>query len=146
MFYSNVINLIRKHLGDELVTEAELYGYIDRVIDDINAQLNTCFPTFTEFSEENYGISGNLLDYTAIPDKYIRTVIVPGAAFKYYTTDEEGGLAAPKYEEDYRQGLFYMLRDYSFSVPAKYRADEQGFVELDEEEPGLVVSFKGGLY
>ena len=71
---------------------------------------------------------------------------MPGAAFKYYTTDEEGGLAAPKYEEDYRQGLFYMLRDYSFSIPAKYRADEQGFVELDEEEPGLVVSFKGGLY
>ena len=146
MFYSKVIDLIRRHLGDELVTEPELYNYIDRVIDDINVQLNTCFPTFTEFSEENYGISGNLLDYTAIPDKYLRTVVVPGAAFKYYTTDEEGGNAAPKYEEDYRQGLFYMLRDYSFSIPEKYRADEQGFVELDEEEPGLVVPFKGGLY
>ena len=146
MFYSKVIDLIRKHLGDELVTEAELYNYIDRVIDDINVQLNTCFPTFTEFSEENYGIGSNLLDYNAIPDKYLRTVVVPGAAFKYYTTDEEGGNAAPKYEEDYRQGLFYMLRDYSFSIPSKYRADEQGFIDVEEETPGITVAFRGGLY
>ena len=146
MYYNKVTELIRKHLGDELVTETEMYNYIDRVIDDINAQLNTCFPTFTEFSDENSGLSGTLLDYTPIPDKYIRTVIVPGAAFKYYTTVEEGGMAAPKYEEDFRQGLFYMLRDYSFSVPAEYRADEQGYIDVEGDEAGLTVPFRGGIW
>lgn len=144
MLYANVISLIQKHLGDELVTESEMYAYIDRVIDDINVQLNTCFPTFTEYSVANDYLSSTLLDYTCIPDKYIRTVIIPGAACKYYTTDEEGSYAAPKYEEDYRQGLFYMLRDYSFRVPEEYREEEQGFVDVETETPGLTVPFKGG--
>lgn len=137
MKYNTIIGLISKHLADELVSESEMLSYMDRVIDDINVRLNTVFPTFTEFKESNSEISPELLDYIAIPDKYIRTVIVPGAAFKYYTTDEEGSYSAPKYEEDYKQGLFYMERDYSFSVPDEYRAEDQGYVSM----PGL----SGGL-
>lgn len=146
MRYNVMLNLISKLLTDELVSESQMLSYMDRVIDDINARLNTVFPTFTEFKEENGDVDGMLLDYTAIPDKYIRTVVIPGTAFKYYTTDEEGSYAAPKYEEDYKQGLFYMERDYSFSVPAEYRADEQGYIELGE--PGLEVdhSFRGGMF
>ena len=150
MKYNTFVNLISKHLADELVSEVEMLSYMDRVIDDINVQLNTTFPTFTEFKEqqtEQATLDSLDLDYTAIPDKYIRTVVIPGAAYKYYTTDEEGNYAAPKYEEDYRQGLFYMVRDYSFSVPTQYRADAQGFVNLQDSDEGLVVpNHRGGLF
>lgn len=153
MKYNTIIGLISKHLADELVSESEMLSYMDRVVDDINARLNTVFPTFTEFKEQqsDYERADDStlldLDYTAIPDKYIRTVVIPGAAFKYYTTDEEGSYAAPKYEEDYRQGLFYMERDYSFSVPQEYRAEDQGFVNTHDMDHGLIVSpRRGGIF
>ena len=153
MKYNTLIGLISKHLADELVSESEMLSYMDRVIDDINTRLNTVFPTFTEFKEQylesipEEGVELTDIDYIAIPDKYIRTVVVPGAAYKYYTTDEEGSYAAPKYEEDYSQGLFYMERDFSFSVPERYRADSQGYVNLQGSDEGIVVpGFRGGLF
>ena len=145
MRYNNIIGLISKKLGDELVSESEMLSYMDSVVDDINTRLNATFPTFTEFKEDNAGVSAELLDYTVFPDKYIRTVVIPGAAFKYYTTDEEGSYSAPKYEEEYNTGLFYMVRDYSFSIPEKYQADEQGYVSLGDF--GLEVPPRdGGLF
>ena len=148
MKYNTIIGLISKHLADELVSEDEMLSYMDRVIDDINAQLNTVFPTFTEYKELNPEEDITEIDYNIIPDKYIRTVVIPGAAYKYYTTDEEGGYSSPKYEEDYKQGLFYMLRDYSFSIPEEYRADSQGFVELGDLDTGLTTPYNGngGLF
>ena len=155
MLYNKIVDLISKQLGDELVTESEMLGYMDRVIDDINARLNTTFPTFTEFKEDNAEIESTSLNYTAIPDKYIRTVVIPGAAFKFYTTDEEGGYSSPKYEEDYKQGMFYMERDFSFNVPERYRgdveygeddypSDEQGYLNIAGSDPGLIVSRRPG--
>lgn len=147
MKYNTIVGLVSKQLADELVSESEMLSYMDRVIDDINARLNTVFPTFTEFKEANADVDNLSLDYTAIPDKYIRTVVIPGAAFKYYTTDEEGSYSAPKYEEDYKQGLFYMERDFSFSVPDEYRADEQGFIEINGSDAGLIAHFpRGGVF
>lgn len=147
MKYNTIVGLVSKHLADEIVSESEMLSYLDRVIDDINGRLNTVFPTFTEYKEANGNIDNIALDYTAIPDKYIRTVIIPGAAFKYYTTDEEGSYSAPKYEEDYKQGLFYMERDYSFSIPAEYRADEQGYIEIEGSDAGLIANFpRGGIF
>ena len=147
MKYNTIVGLVSKQLADELVSESEMLSYMDRAIDDINARLNTVFPTFTEFKEANADVDNLSLDYTAIPDKYIRTVVIPGAAFKYYTTDEEGSYSAPKYEEDYKQGLFYMERDFSFSVPDEYRADEQGFIEINGSDAGLIAHFpRGGIF
>lgn len=149
MRYNAIVSLISKKLADEIVSESEMLSYMDAVIDDINTELNASFPTFSEFKEQNSDISGTLLDYTALPDKYIRTVVIPGAAFKFYTTDEEGSYAAPKYEEEYRQGLFYMLRDYSLQVPAEYQASNQGYITLAESEnpDGLYIpSNRGGSW
>ena len=145
MKYNVLVGLISKHLADEIVSEGEMLSYMDRVIDDINTRLNTIFPTFTEYKEDNKELTAELLDYTAIPDKYLRSVVVPGAAYKYYTTDEEGSYAAPKYEEEYRAALFYMERDFSFRVPEQYRADEQGYVEIEGSDSGLVIPFGGGI-
>jgi hypothetical protein len=147
MKYNVLVGLISKHLADEIVSQSEMLSYMDRVIDDINARLNTVFPTFTEYKEDNPEIDDTVLDYTAIPDKYLRTVVVPGAAFKYYTTDEEGGYSSPKYEEDYNNGLFYMIRDYSFSVPAEYRAENQGYVDMPLMDAGLEAPLhRGGIF
>lgn len=146
MRYNVIVSLISKKLADEIVSESEMLSYMDAVIDDINTQLNASFPTFTEYKEENSDISGTLLDYTAIPDKYIRTVVIPGAAYKFYTTDEEGGYSAPKYEEEYKQALFYMLRDYSFQIPQEYQAVNQGYITLvDADNPsGLYIPPRRG--
>ena len=157
MKYNVIINLISKHLADEIVSESEMLSYMDRVIDDINTRMNTIFPTFTEYKEANPDIDNTVLDYTAIPDKYIRTVIIPGTAFKFYTTDEEGGYASPKYEEDYNNGLFYMLRDFSFNVPEKYQADvayadgdypvdQQGYINLGTDAGLWIPPRRGGNF
>ena len=147
MKYSVILSLISKRLADELVSEGEMISYMDSVVDDINNQLNATFPTFSEFKETNPEITVDKIDYTAFPDKYIRSVVIPGAAYKYYTTDEEGSYAAPKYEEEYKQGLFYMLRDFSFKVPEHYQADDQGYVDIEDSDEGLVVpGHQGGLW
>lgn len=147
MKYNTIIGLISKHLADELVSESEMLDYMDRVVDDINTRLNATFPTFTEFKEQNKDIDPILLDYTPIPDKYIRSVVIPGAAFKYYTTDEEGNYAAPKYAEEYELGLFYMVRDFSFSIPAEYQADEQGYIDMQGFNEGLNIPVqRGGIF
>lgn len=143
MKYRDIVAAVSHQLADEILTESEIIDYLDRVVDDINTQLNACFPTFTDIRSEN---SATTLEYNAIPDKYIRTVIIPGAAFKYYVTDEEGGYSAPKYEEDYKKGLFYMLRDYAMQIPEQYQAiDTQGMINITGSDAGLVVdpSFRG---
>lgn len=146
MKYNALVSLISKHLADEIVSEGEMLSYMDRVIDDINNKLNATFPTFTEYREANLETASDALDYQAFPDKYLRSVVVPGTAFKYYTTDEEGMYAAPKYEEEYKEGLFHMLRDYSLSVPEEYRADCQGYVNIAGSDSGLEVPRVGGLW
>ena len=133
----DVMQLINKKLANELMSQTELISYADSVIDDINAQLNSIFPTFSEVVKEA-GV--NNPDYDFFPDKYIRSVVVLGAAYKYYEVDEEGNPAAESFKLEYNQQLFYMLRDYSFSIPKEYRADNQGFIELSDKDlgtPGL---------
>lgn len=123
MRIKTLIESINTQLAGELLSIGELKDFVDKAIDDINTRLNTKFPVLTDV------MSRAQLEYTAIPDKYIRSVVIPGAAFKYYTTDEEGAAVAPKYEEDYLKGLFYMERDYMPIVPEEYiETDEQGHV------------------
>lgn len=118
-----LIQSINTQLAGELLSVGELKDFVDKAIDDINTRLNTKFPVLTDvlftYDEEGNLIQGT--DYTAIPDKYIRTVVVPGAVFKYFTTDEEGAAVAPKYEEEFLKGLFYMERDYLELVPEEYQ-------------------------
>ena len=138
MKFEYLIQLISHKLADELLSPTQLLKHMDSVIDDINTQLNSAFHTFTEEMQRQGTIA---LDYTAIPDKYLRSVVVVGAATKYYEIDEEGNPAAQSFAQDYNQQLFYMLRDYSFSVPEQYRVKTvQGVIGLDNEKlnnPGL---------
>ena len=129
MLISTLVQNINSQLAGELLSIGELTVFIDKAIDDINTRLNTNFPVLSDviFALKENGATS--FEYTAIPDKYIRTVVVPGAVFKYYTTDEEGAAVAPKYEEEFLKGLFYMERDYLNFVPEEYQAPiEQGWV------------------
>lgn len=140
MHIANLVNLINHKLADELLSQTQLLMHMDSVIDDINSKLNTVFPTFSEVIAEE-GV--NNPDYQAIPDKYLRSVVVVGAAYKYYEVDEEGNPSAQNFAQDYQSQLFYMLRDYSLSVPKEYRAGVmQGAVSLSDESlgaPGLTL-------
>lgn len=135
MLVSKIVALINKRLADELCTPTELMSYMDAVVDDINIKLNSKFPTISEF----IAACGNIddPDYNVFPDKYIRTVLITGAAYKYYVTDEEGNATAQQYSVDYSQNLFYMERDYSFSIPEVYREDNQGYVDNPDSDVGL---------
>lgn len=135
MRVGQIVNLINKHLADEFCSVAELTNYMDRVIDDINTRLNSKFPTVSEV----IAAAGSTTDpdYNMFPDKYIRSVLVVGAAYKYYITDEEGNATAQQYGAEYNQNLFYMERDYSFSIPEIYRESDQGFITNSDSEAGV---------
>ena len=135
MRVGQIVNLINKHLADEFCSVAELTNYMDRVIDDINTRLNSKFPTVSEVIAS----AGNTTDpdYNMFPDKYIRSVLVVGAAYKYYITDEEGNATAQQYGAEYNQNLFYRERDYSFSIPEIYREADQGFITNSDSEAGV---------
>jgi hypothetical protein len=140
MLIGNIIKLVNHKLANALLAPTDLYMHMDAVIDDINTQLSTCFPTFSDVIKRNGGVNG--ADYTAIPDKYIRSVVVVGTAVKYYEVDEEGNPSAQNFAMDYQQQLFYMVRDFSFSIPKCYRDDNRGMVALsdkDIEAPALQV-------
>lgn len=110
---------ITKHINTLLAGERHAYHqlevYLDKAIDDINSQLNSTFPAFSEIPEGK-------AEYDYFPDRYIRSVVCVGAAWYYYTTDEEGISTAPQYQLEYDRGLFIMLRDYFNLVPPEYQA------------------------
>ena len=141
MLISRLIQNINNQLEDELLNINELCNVIDKAIDDINTRLNTKFPVLSDLLSDK---DNPVTEYTAIPDKYIRTVVIPGAVFKFYINDEEGAAVAPKHEEEYLKGLFYMERDYIPHVPEQYQDNpEQGFLQApqyaNEREGGFTI-------
>lgn len=132
MEISKIINRINRKLAGELLVSSELYDFMDDVIDRINTELNTTYPAFSE-------LDSVVIDYNYFPDKYIRSVLVPGAAYFYYQADEEGIDTAPAYENKMLEGLFYMKRDFSSQIPEEYQApDTQGTLTftVEDEETG----------
>lgn len=129
MLISTLVQNINSQLAGELLSIGELTVFVDKAIDEINTRLNTEFPVLSDVIARIKAEGAQSFEYNALPDKYLRTVVVPGAVFKYYTTDEEGAAVAPKYEEEFLKGLFYMERDYLNLIPKEYQASlEQGWV------------------
>lgn len=130
MLIKDIVALVNQKLAGELLTYSELKPHLDSTIDDINTQLNSKYPAFSE-------LDSIVTEYTAFPDKFIRQVVVPGAAWYFYTTDEEGSAAAPQYAQDYQRGLFTMLRDMLYGVPTEYQVDTmQGSAQFTDEADG----------
>ena len=128
MLVVDIVKGINAQLADEQFPYTQLKRYMDAVIDDINDKLNSSFPTFSEVEEHGF-----LNEYNYFPDKYIRSVVIKGAAYKYYIMDEEGMATAEAYQYEYEDALFRMLRDYVDLVPEEYQADRPGAVTTDIE-------------
>ena len=125
-----IVNLINRKLAGELLSYYELSGFMDDVIDDINDELGSTFPVFTD-------IDNTTDEYDFFPDRWIRQVVVYGTAWYFYVMDEEGISNAQTYQQLYFDNLFKMTRDYFDDVPEEY---VQGYVdpttlEEDEEAP-----------
>lgn len=103
-------------LAGEMLSMEMCKQHINYAIGEINVQLNACFPMLTDVSD----LSEN---YTAIPDNYITMVVLPGAAHHYYMVDDEGTTSERDFGNQFEQGKFYMLRDYSCMIPEEYQND-----------------------
>jgi len=130
MKLSILCGLINVKLAGEQLPQATLLPLIDEVIDDINDQLNSIFPVMSDFAADN--ANGPDYDYNLFPDRYLRKVVVYGAAAKFYSIDEEGIGPAEDFTLRYSQNLYYMIRDYTSQVPLAYQAGAQGFIEDDD--------------
>ena len=128
MTIQNIVAGVNAKLAGETLTYTQLRIFLDEVIDDINAALASNFPTFEDIASNG--------EYTAFPDRYIRSVIITGAAFKFYVTDEEGNQTAPQYQWDYQDRLFLMKRDYAGQVPTECQMPDQGYITYPQDSPG----------
>jgi len=114
MKLSDIVREVNTALAGERLSYFQLKPFLNRTVDDINARLGAIFPVFSELPEGS-------AEYNLFPDRYIRSVVVPGAAWYYFTQDEEGIQTAPQYAADYDRGLFQMCRDYINYVPVEYQ-------------------------
>lgn len=130
MEIAKICKLINQSLAGEMLRQDELLLYMDKVIDDINNQLNSNYPTFSEYTSEFFPDYPN---YNVFPEKYIRSVVVPGAAYNFYKVDEEGNNTAPLFRQEYQTNLFYMVRDMMEHVTPMFQGDCQGYVNSDSE-------------
>lgn len=133
MLVTDVQKLFNNALAGDTLSINEMLPHLDAAIDGINDNMNTVFPVFSELP---IGTPG--LEYNFFPDKYIRTVVIPGAAWHYYVMDEEGLQTAPQYQTDYEKGKFIMLRDMLYDIPEEYQAEvEQGSVIAPDDNDTL---------
>lgn len=148
--------LFNEKLAGEQFRYSEIVSFLDLVIDEINADLSSKFPAFSLFEPETFPdykleeyivLDDNgkpVLDeeghfvidenkreevysnYDFFPDKYIRSVVIPGAAYKWFSVDEEGASTAPLMQAEYEKARFEMVRDYIDYVPYEYINDTIG--------------------
>lgn len=122
MTINEIVKRVNRLLSGEMLIYSELEEHLDSVIDDINARLNSNYPAFSEFKAATHP---TYPDYNFFPERYMRSVVLPGAATKFYTQDTEGIEAAPEFMRNYQTNLFYMERDYLEHVPTAYQAVEK---------------------
>lgn len=130
MLIKKLVERVNSLLDGEILSYTEMLPFLDRVIDDINQQLNSTYPAFSE-------IPAGVDDYDAFPDRYLRTVVAMGAAMYFYETDEEGGDAGNSYTKAYTENLFFMLRDWINQVPEQYQANDMLGVISDHDPYGV---------
>lgn len=130
MLIREIVKRVNHKLAGEQLPYRILRPFLDEVIDDINNKLNSNFPSFSSLGEgiEFLGEA----EYSYFPEEYIRSVLIPGAAYKFYLMDEEGEVVADAYRMDYENNLFYMVRDYIEDVPVEYQKSSRGSVVFDE--------------
>ena len=126
MKISTLVGLTNTKLAGETLTYAQLRPLYDEVVVDINTALNACFPLFSVYAPDYNNLEA---EYDCFPDTYLVSVVALGAAYKFYTIDEEGIGAAQTFGMEYQVALFHMVRDYSSSVPTMFQnTGTQGYM------------------
>ena len=115
MLLKEIVAGVNRYLAGELLSYRQLLPHLDKTIDAINARLSATYPVFSELPD------GTLV-YELFPNRHIREIVIPGAAYFYFITDEEGEETARTYGAMFQEGLFLMERDYLMSVPPEYQA------------------------
>lgn len=133
---STITKNVNVLLAGEMLRYSDIEIHLDRVIDEINTELQSTFPAFSEFMESDE--AGEHANYNYFPDKYIRSVVIPGVAYYYYQMDEEGEQASNSFQNTYRQNLFKMVRDYIIHVPLKYQSNDEGYVDYAQDMFGNI--------
>ena len=146
MLKSTITQLFNEKLAGEMFNYDEIVSFLDLVIDEINADLSSKFPTLSEFTStqfpdykaSEYTNEDGSIDtvkraavynnYDLFPDKYIRSVLIPGAAYKWFCVDEEGASTAPLFQQEYEKARFEMVRDWIDFVPLEYIQDNTGAI------------------
>lgn len=150
MLKQTMTNLFNEKLAGEMFEYQEIVSFFDLVIDEINADLSSKFPALSEFTPNSFpgykmaeytsvDENGNIVidqtkqaavyqNYDLFPDKYIRSVLIPGAAYKWFSVDEEGASTAPLFQAEYEKARFEMVRDYIDIVPYEYVNDTSGAI------------------
>jgi hypothetical protein len=126
---NDIVNRVNKKLAGELLAYFEMKDYLDDVIDDINDRLGATYPAFSE-------LDSSVSEYDFFDDRWIRQVIVFGAAWYFFMADEEGISSAEGYRKVYFNNLNSMKRTLIMDVPLEYRQgyDENG-EKIDEDGP-----------
>lgn len=120
----DIQHLMNEALAGEMLSFREMLPHLNYAIDEINTNLNTIYPEFK--------IEEGPQEYNHFDDRYIRMVVIPGAAWHFYVADEEGMQTAPQYQIEFQKGLFFMLRDTVHNIPAQYKAHiHQGSTSSD---------------
>lgn len=133
----------RGYIASDYLRYPDCVYLMDMVIDDINAALNSTYPTFSEWEEfvdnwnemvDKFHLPANLNRskdvYDAFPDRYIRSVVTVGTAVKFYSRDEEGETVAMDYQNRYAQSIFEMTRDFHELVPAYFTNEFGGYIDV----------------
>lgn len=115
MLLSELVRRVNNRLDGENLRYEDMVEHLDAVVDNINETLNTVYPVFSD-------LPAGTLEYDYFPDRYLRSVVVVGAAMRFYITDEEGGNPPPGYTAEYQGALFRMLRDFLHLVPEEWKA------------------------
>lgn len=137
MTYTDITKQFNILLAGDNLPMREVLPHCDFAIDKINEALNTTYPTLTEYyTDEETG--EHRTAYDLFDNRYIRQVVLKGAAWHYYVTDEEGMSTAPQYQQDFENALFMMQRDTLYNIPLEYRANyEQGTVRVARDHWNL---------
>lgn len=121
-----ILRRVNQALGDEMYSINEIQMALDNAIDYINDECHTAFPPFEAGQEA----------YTAIPDTYIRSVLIPFAVAEMLDYDEE---ISNVWKFKAQDNVYKMFRDYQ--VPEEYQVSDTGYLETDLFEGNN----KGGL-
>lgn len=122
MKITNITAKVNELLAGEILAQNDLVPFMDEVIDEINENLDSTFPSMSD------AIAEGKENYDYFPDRYIRTVLIKGTAYKFYVMDEEGIQTAQQYQYNYIDAMFKMQRDFLEDVPEEYKAVHQSSV------------------